>query len=365
MKNSKRNNDKYDHDDDAPKRPKRKKSGWHVAAFVLLVLLLAEAGLLGATYQALKENGIIDNLPIVMGPQNTASITLPTDMQPAPNSPGSDANNKPDESIPDVNTGKTPIYKKDPIDPDVINVLVLGLDSRIPGGNGRSDLNMIISINKKNNTVKLASLLRDTLVPVEGHDWNRLNTAYLFGGPGLSINTVNHVYKMDIQRYVKLDFFAISDIIDAVGGVDIDLTQAEADWMRSQGIHITKGAGVKHLDGAKALEYARIRKIDTDFQRTQRQRNVMAAALKNIRGMGPVMAVNLMMKLLPQVKTNISSTEIISIATGVISAKGNELGQISIPIKSAFSFKTYKGMSIISVDFDKNAAALRKFIYGN
>jgi polyisoprenyl-teichoic acid--peptidoglycan teichoic acid transferase len=350
-------------DDVSTKRPRRRKGRWHFPAVLLILLLITEAGLLSAAYQVFTKGGTIESLPIVTNPNSTANITLPGDLQPAPANPGDDTSSL-DPSIPDVNTGKTPIYKVDQIDPDVINVLVLGLDTRTPGGNGRSDLNMIISINRKNNTVKLASLLRDTLVPIEGHDWNRLNSAYVFGGPGLTINTVNQVYKTDIQRYVKLDFFAISDIIDAVGGVDITLTQAEADWMRSQGVQITKGAGMKHLDGAKALAYARIRKIDSDFQRTQRQRNVMAAALKNLRSMGVLKAVNLMMKLLPQVKTNISSTEIVSLATGVINARGKEIGQTSIPINGAFTFKKYKGMQIISVDFNKNADALHKFIYG-
>ena len=260
--------------------------------------------------------------------------------------------------------GGVSIDQRNPIDPDIVNILVLGLDSRAPGGNGRSDANLIVSINRKNKTIKLTSLLRDTLVPIEGHDSNRLNEACYLGGPGLAVNTVNSVYGMDIQRYVEVDFNALTDLVDGVDGVDIPLTSAEVTNLRSQGLEISQGAGAKHLNGKEALAYTRIRKIDNDFERTQRQRNVVEAALKKVRSLGVVKALDLMNDLLPQLTTNISMNEMVDLATQAIGTDGGELDQLSLPVKDGYTGKVYKGMSILSVDFEKNTKELYTFLYG-
>jgi LCP family protein required for cell wall assembly len=333
-----------------------------LAGRILVFLLLAVLALAAALVYKLYSLGFIENLPIVQktGQGPAATVTPPPGLEPADGGDTGDQN----EAVGPAE-GKVPIYKREPIDPDVVNILVLGLDAREPGGNGRSDINMIVSVNKKKGTVKLASILRDTLVPIEGHDWNRLNSAYAFGGPGLSINTVNDAFDLDIQRYVKLDFYAIKDIINELGGVDVKLTQAEVTYLRAQGLSVSKGAGMKRLDGDAALAYSRIRKIDGDFQRTQRQRNVLTALLKEARGMGVVQAVGLMTKLLPQVKTNVSTAEAVSLAKYVLSMGGGETKQMAVPVLGSFEDKKYKGMSILSVDFKKNTDALREFLYGD
>ena len=339
----------------------KKRPRWYGVAWFLILLLLTELALAVSMFIQLGGAGIIENLPIINNPNPTVNLEEPSGLE-APS--GDEATDEDTEAAPDENAAKTPIYRKNPIDPNVVNILVLGLDTRKPGGNGRSDVNMIVSLDKKNNTIKLVSMLRDTLVPIEGHDWNRLNTAYIFGGPGLSINTINQVYDMDIQRYVKLDFFAIKDIINAVGGVDISLTDKEINYLRSYGFMVSKGAGVKHLNGDVALAYARIRKIDSDFQRTQRQRNVLTAALGKVKAMGVVSALDLMTKLLPQVKTNISTQEMVSLGTGILNSRSKEMEQLSLPVKGAYQAKSYKKMSILSVDFKKNTQALKEFLYG-
>lgn len=341
---------------------KRRRPRWRIAAIILVILLAVELGLVACTITAFNSFGFFENTPIVKKAGPSAAITPPPNLEPGDSN--GDTNTTQDDNQPvNLAVGKMPIYHQDPIDPNVVNILVLGLDTRTPGGNGRSDMNMIVSIDHKNQTIKLVSILRDTLVPIEGHDWNRLNSAYAFGGPGLTINTINDAYKMDIQRFIKIDFFAIKDIIDAVGGVDIILKQNEIDYLHTYGYKVSNGAGVKHLDGSLALEYARIRKIDGDFQRTQRQRNVLTAALAKVRAMGVVQAIDLMTTLLPQVKTNIDTNDAIDLAKEVIAMRGKEMNQMSLPVLDGFTNKKYKGMAILSVDFDKNSKALRDFLY--
>jgi LCP family protein required for cell wall assembly len=340
---------------------RKRRPRWRYAALALAFLLLAELGLLAVVLLQFHSLGFFESLPIVQKPGQGAPASPPESLEPAD---GGDTGDQDGEDVGPA-AGKVPIYAQAPIDTKVVNILVLGLDTRTPGGNGRSDINMIVSIDRKRKTIKLASLLRDTLVPIEGHGWNRLNSACAFGGPGLTINTINEVYKLDIQRYVKIDFFAIKDIIDAAGGVDVKLTDAEIAYLRSFGYNVSKGAGVKHLDGGTALAYARIRKIDGDFQRTQRQRNVLTAALNKARGMGVMKAIDLMTKLLPQVKTNVGTNEAIQLARDVLAMGGGEIKQMAVPVQGSYSNMKYKGMAILSVDFDKNADALKSFLYGD
>lgn len=342
-------------------RKKRKRR--HFATYFLLSLVAIVVVLMGVLAWKLKTLGFQENIPIVQKTPQGGAITQPPDLQPAAS--GETDPSQDTLTDPNLAVGKTPIYEQKPIDPNVINILVIGLDTRTPGGNGRDDVNMIVSIDRKNNTIKLVSFLRDSLVPIEGHDWNRLNSTYPFGGPGLTINTMNDVFKLDIQRYVKLDFFTLKDIIDAVGGVDVILKDKEITNLRSLGYNVSKGAGVKHLNGNTALAYSRIREIDTDFQRTQRQRNVLTAALGKARAMGVVQALDLMNKLLPEVKTNIGTGDAISLAREIIGMGGKEMKQLTVPVNGSYSNSRYKGMLILSVEFDKNASALRDFLYTN
>ena len=129
----------------------------------------------------------------------------------------------------------------------------------------------------------MISILRDALVPIEGHGWNRINAAYSFDGVGLAVNTVNQVFDLDIQRFVVIDFNGVKDFVNKVGGVDIKLTQAEADYYNRTNLMYTKvSAGKCHMNGHMALTYMRTRKLDSDFGRTSRQRTLIEALANKI-----------------------------------------------------------------------------------
>ena len=128
--------------------------------------------------------------------------------------------------------GKTPIYKVEKKDTNVENILVIGTDSRdVTRERGRSDALIVVSYNKKTGAIKMISILRDSLVPIEGRGWNRINAAYSFDGVGLAVNTVNQLFDLDIQRFVVVDFNGVTDFIDKAGGVTISLTQKEVDYL--------------------------------------------------------------------------------------------------------------------------------------
>ncbi len=267
--------------------------------------------------------------------------------------------------------GKTPIYKVEKKNDDIENILILGTDTRdVTVERGRSDAIIILSYNKKTGSIKMTSILRDSLVPIEGHKWNRINAAYSFDGVGLAINTVNRLFDLDIQRFVVIDFSGTKEFIDKVGGVDVELTQAEADYFNRTGVmgNYPVSAGTFHLNGPRALAYMRTRKLDSDFGRTARQRKVIELlANKIVKEKSFSQIYSLTDYAFTLVKTNISLAELTGVVASVASnAAGGALNLQSqhIPYDNSYSYKYYNGMAIISFDIDDASQRLNKFIYG-
>ncbi len=266
--------------------------------------------------------------------------------------------------------GKTPIYKVEKKDPNIENILVLGTDSRdVTVERGRSDSIIIMSYNKSTGAIKMVSVLRDSLVPIEGHRWNRINAAYSFDGVGLAVNTVNQLFDLDIQRFVVVDFNGVTDFIDKAGGVTINLTQAEADYMEKYYSKKTEfEAGPNQFNGDRALVYMRIRKIDSDFKRTARQRNVIQAlATKILKEKSLPEIYDLADFAFGLVKTNISLTELTSVIASIATCaleNGFNIESQHVPYSDSFAYKRYNGMAIISFDIDEAAKRVNKFIYG-
>ncbi len=266
--------------------------------------------------------------------------------------------------------GKTPIYKVEKKDPNIENILVLGTDSRdVTRERGRSDSIIIMSYNKTTGAIKMVSVLRDSLVPIEGRGWNRVNAAYSFDGVGLAVNTINQLFNLDIQRFVVVDFNGVTDFIDKAGGVTINLTQAEVDYMTKYSSGSVKyNVGPNDFNGDRALVYMRIRKIDSDFGRTARQRNVIQTLANKILKEKSLSEIyDLANFAFGLVKTNISLTELTSVITDVVTGalqNGLNLDSQHVPYSGAFSYKRYNGMAIISFDIDDAARRIHEFIYG-
>ncbi|MEE1011675.1 MAG: LCP family protein [Acutalibacteraceae bacterium] len=246
----------------------------------------------------------------------------------------------------------------------------MGTDSRdVTRERGRSDAMIVVSYNKKTGAVKMVSILRDSLVPIEGRGWNRINAAYSFDGIGLAVNTVNQLFDLDIQRFVVIDFNGVTDFIDKVGGITISLTQKEVDYMTnySNG-HVQYNVGPNKFNGDRALVYMRIRKIDSDFKRTERQRKVIeTVAEKIIKEKSLSEIYELTDFAFGLIKTNISLTELTSMVTSVATnamSSGLNMESQHIPYSDAYTYKYYNGMAIVSFNIDDAARRVNKFIYG-
>ena len=266
--------------------------------------------------------------------------------------------------------GKTPIYKVAKKDPNIENILVIGTDSRdVTRERGRSDAMIVVSYNKKTDAVKMVSILRDSLVPIEGRGWNRINAAYSFDGVGLAVNTVNQLFNLDIQRFVVVDFNGVTDFIDKAGGLTISLTQAEVNYLSNySGGKVHYEVGPNKFNGDRALAYMRIRKIDSDFGRTARQRNVIETlARKIVKEKSLSEIYDLTNFAFGLVKTNISISELTSVIGDIASSairKGLNIQSQHVPYSDAFAYKYYNGMAIISFNIDDAARRVNNFIYG-
>ncbi|PKM62611.1 MAG: hypothetical protein CVU97_04455 [Firmicutes bacterium HGW-Firmicutes-21] len=260
---------------------------------------------------------------------------------------------------------ETPIYIVEPIDENILNILLVGFDVYEPYY-GRSDSMMLLSYNKKTGEITLTSFLRDILVPIEGHGWNRLNSACRFGSVGLTINTINEVFQLDIQHYVSVDFTGFPKLIDSMGGVTVSITKEEATYVNNNYSWGVSAGNVK-LNGEKALKFARIRHLSGgDFNRTERQRRILTAVINEMFSRkNPSESVSLVNQGLKNVKTNLSAGTIVSLVYDFMSKDYTGIDAGSVPSdKSTYSLARYNGMSIIKLNFDKNVVILHERIYG-
>ncbi len=249
----------------------------------------------------------------------------------------------------------------------IINIALFGVDSRNYDKNdGRSDSIMILSVDQKNNTLKLTSILRDSKVRIAGHGEDKIAHAYAYGGPELAIKTLNDNFRLDIQDYATVNFAGLAHVIDAVGGIDIEITEAERKQINinanSDGLHaeLVKTSGRVHLNGAQATAYARIRNIDSDNARADRQKKVLACMLENVKTLSMTEYPNLLRTVLPLVETSLSYTDIIGFAPMLL----NELPLVQNSIPSDADHAVGGGNPWVwKYDLDAAAKRLHAFIY--
>lgn len=196
------------------------------------------------------------------------------------------------------------------------NIVLFGVDNTNGGYKGRSDCIIIFSLNQENNKVKMTSIYRDTYVEVSGHGYTKINHAYAYGGAALAMSTINKNLDLDIKEFATINFDVVKDVVDYAGGVELQITKAEATQIPG----ITK-AGTYNLTGEQALAYGRIRKIDTDYKRTERMRTVLEAVFNKVKKMSVAEMNSFVDKILPAVQTNIKKSEITEMLTKVTSFK--------------------------------------------
>ena len=205
--------------------------------------------------------------------------------------------------------------------------------------------------------------MRALYVMIPNHEYSMLNAAFSWGGPSLLLKTINENFRIKVDDYVLIDFSGFVQAIDAAGGVDIDLTEAEVAYLLKYHPDRVIAVGVNHLDGILALEYARIRKIDSDFRRTGRQRNLIEAMIRKMSAMSATDLDALARQILPLVRTNRTGSSLVSLAVDSLSYSGFPISQLMIPINKTHDMMIVRGVQMERFDARANIEALQNFLY--
>lgn len=243
----------------------------------------------------------------------------------------------------------------------VTNLLLLGIDSDGSAGS-RSDTIIIASINHFKGTLRLCSVLRDCYVEIPGRDATRINHAYGYGGIALARQTVENNFRIKFDGVIAVDMNSLIHIVDALGGVEIELSEAEAEQINTYAGG-SVGAGVQTLNGAQAVYYSRIRKIDSDFARTGRQRALISAILAKCKGRGAFGLLAESGEIMPYITTTMSKPELSTLALRSLSVLSGEFEQMTIPAEGTYTFKSVRDMSVLDLDLAENVRLLHEFLF--
>ena len=335
-------------------KPKKKRRGWLIALLSVLILFLLLAGA-AALFVNSKlslidySDGSIENsvLPGEIQKEEEFSVDL------------SGLEEREPSELPRGETAS---------DEDVLNVLILGTDERtVEFSAARADSIILLSLNLKDHTARLVSLERGMGVPIlEGeyageYDW--LTHCFRYGGASLMLKEVQTCFNVDVSHYVRLNFTSVKTIVDLLGGIDVELTYAEANYLSGGSFSLT--AGMNHLNGETALAYARLRAIDSDWSRVKRQRTVIQACMDNIKDADMKTLNSLCDAILPYVQTNFTKLEILHLMTQLPNFLGVQFEQMTIPVEGTYGGMTgLQGRGLFAVDFETNSQILRDFLYG-
>lgn len=264
-------------------------------------------------------------------------------------------------------------------DKNVRNILLIGTDNRSKNSKGsRSDSMIIVSINSKTKQIVMTSIMRDVYVTIPGAGSNRINAAHAYGGVELLLDTIEANFKISIDEYVKVDFYSFMDVVDTIGGVTLDVTAAEIEVMQgyirelnrlegasqNKDMLQTSDAGRIRLNGKQALAYSRVRYVGGgDFGRTERQRKVLTAIMTEAKSSSLSELNDLANVLLPQVTTNLTQGDVLSLMMNVMDYLNYEIVSCRMPIDGSYKYLTIRGMSVLGVEFDKNTEYWYNAVY--
>ena len=272
-------------------------------------------------------------------------------------------------------------------DKAVFNILLLGTDDRTTkfNDNARGDTCILLSINRETNQVHLVSFERAIGVKIPSGEyegqWDWLTHMFWYGGPYLMTRQIRENFKVDVTKYIRVNIRTFMELVDSVGGVDIDMTEAECNNINHpegtftagniKGMHVENEVqqdlvpGINHLNGATAMCYARLRAIDDDWHRVERQRKVILAAVENLKKLSVTELDKLLNNVLPLVQTNLTEGDIASLIPEAATFVNMDYDTTTFPLKHTYGLMDGMcGRKVLALDFETNAEELQNFLYG-
>ena len=255
------------------------------------------------------------------------------------------------------------------------NIALFGLDTRQAGSLGkgnRSDTIMVASINNKTKDVKIVSVYRDSYLNLANDKYRKCNEAYSIGGPEQAVAMLNMNLDLKIDRYMSVDFLAVSEVVDLLGGIEIDVDEYEIEHLNNYTVETSKvtgksttklkSTGLQTLDGVQATSYCRIRYTKgDDFKRTERQREVLETIAKKAKTMSVTTLDEIIKKVFPMCATNMSVDELLAIAKDGLSY--NIVDTTGFPFDAKTGSVGSAGSCVIPIDMEKNVSQLHKYLF--
>ncbi len=260
----------------------------------------------------------------------------------------------------------------------VTSVLIIGTDGRTDSDNGRSDSIILLSLNKSTNELYLTSFMRDSYVEIPGRGWDKLNSAYAYGGADLLMDTIERNFFIRIDDYVSVNFNTVSSIIDSMDGLTLDISNEEAEAINviliselnelmgdDKNADLLDGGGKLHLNGKQVLAYSRIRNVgNNDFERTERQRVVISKLIEKASSSGISFIKNLTGTVIPALTTNMSKSDLYFLSLRLPFIISYDKKQLRIPADGTFTDDPYNSVGwVINVDFEANYDILRESVF--
>jgi len=250
---------------------------------------------------------------------------------------------------------------------EAMNILLIGVDTANGERSGRSDAMILVRADVQSGVIRMVSFLRDLYVSIEGVGRTRLNAAYFYGGEELLKATIRDQFGIAVDRTATVHFAMLEQLVDQLGGIDIEITPQERRQLNALlkdngSAELPEGA--QHLNGRQALYYSRIRKLDSDFQRTSRQHTVIAAMLKQASALNPWQLLGLAISTLPQIQTDLTLGDLAALLP--LAGRLEELSfqTAHVPFEGAYRDETINGMMVLNPDLEQNRKKLHDFLYG-
>lgn len=269
-------------------------------------------------------------------------------------------------------------------DSKVLNVMLFGEDNAKGAEFGRSDSMIMLSIDNRHKKLKMTSFQRDSYVYVDGYGYDKLTNAYAYGGPKLTIQTIESNFGVKVDRYAVVDYASFIDIIDVLGGIDLELNQDEIDYINYQlyknkqsntRTTITDAPGIVHLTGQEALWYARNRGLDSseeeigiagdDWDRTSRQRKLLETLFNDMKEPDLTQIISIVGKVGPLVTTNLKKDEITTLVSHSLTYLTYSVEQYTVPQEGQWYYinDTPAGSVIAFSDLETQRKLFAEFIY--
>lgn len=251
-------------------------------------------------------------------------------------------------------------YKK------AVNLLLMGIDDRSSGFGGRTDTIIVATIDFSSGSIRLTSILRDTYLSIPDYGYGKINAAYTKGGPPLLIRTLKYNFHIDIDHYAVIDFNGFEQVIDHLGGIDMEIQPYEIDELNLCMIntpqYFIQDSGLQHLNGTQALAYSRIRHVgNSDFERVERQRRVLTQVAEKIRGTGLGDGAGLIQTLFPYIKSDASIANLLAYGYRFYQMDGLDISTLTLPANGEFQSGVINGQSVILPDLPDTALRFHQF----